>query len=192
MDLPSLPFILLPASLTECFVHFYAQPGITLKNSFHSKGRAAMGLCPWNSPALPHILLLVSILKHFTGPTLFHLGEHMPCLTLLLTASFLPRSLQLKGVKEIGCTGASSTQFTAQPRARKPCNPRHKPFGMTACLVKASPSSKVFGPTPILLYSWRHEPRKGKWLAQKNMAERVTALPLPAPQPAPEVKQARI
>lgn len=190
--MPSLPFILLPASLTECFVHFYAQPGITLKNSFHSKGRAAMGLCPWNSPALPHILLLVLILKHFTGPTLSHLGEHMPCLTLLLTASFLPRSLQLKGVKEIGCIGASSTQFTAQPRARKPCNPRHKPFGMTACSGESLPQLQSVWSNCILLYSWRHEPRKGKWLAQKNMAERVTALSLPAPHPAPEVKQARI
>ena len=68
MDLPSLPFILLPASLTECFVHFDAQPGITLKNSFHSRGRAAMGSSPWNSPAFPHALFLVSKTFHCPNP----------------------------------------------------------------------------------------------------------------------------
>lgn len=78
--------------------------------------------------------------------------------------------------------GAVHTQFTVQLRARKPCISRHKPPGITACLLKIFLSN-----FPFTVGDTGQE--KGVACLEVH-GERVTALSLTAPYSAPGVKQA--
>ena len=94
MDLPSHILPALPSVDSRDACPFYAQPGITLKNSFHIRGRAAPASCRPPTPPSPATYPIPGTKsKSFPCPIPFvHGAKHPMHLTLLLTASFLPLS----------------------------------------------------------------------------------------------------